>query len=273
MGQKAAEIAGIVTNMLNLNYASKPVGVILGTGWGDKLVIENSKESFLDRLPGFETLGSLEGHARKYMFGRLGQQEVLALSGRIHLNEHPSDPRLPDMVRLQTEVMLQLGVKKFIVTCAARSLPGSNLETGSIVIMDGFVTVFAPPMPLYAGEFCSPEDSLTSELLNVAVDCRRHYDGPVCTGGYAMVRGPFFEGLRYDKNVLAATGAKIVGMSTLPEACVCALYPGVQMLGLAFVTNGDSEVHSHEVNIERAKKSAEGLSNYLNHLIAAIGVL
>ncbi len=86
-------------------------------------------------------------------------------------------------------------------------------------------------------------------------------------GGYAMMRGPYFEGRLYDKKALAMTGASIVGMSTLPEACIAALY-GAKVLAVAFITNDAVEEHSHAINMERAGAASAGLGAYLESVIA-----
>ena len=84
--------------------------------------------------------------------------------------------------------------------------------------------------------------------------------------GYAMVRGPQFEGRKYDKALLAQSGAGVVGMSTLPEACIAQIY-GAKLLGLSFVTNSDSETHSHEENLRRVNAASENLGYLLEHII------
>ena len=90
----------------------------------------------------------------------------------------------------------------------------------------------------------------------------------VQAGGYAMIRGPFFEGRRYDKTILNLYGAKAVGMSLLPEACVISLYPDTRVLCLSLVTDAVSEATTHETNQARARKSAKLLGLYLRRIIA-----
>ncbi len=252
------------------------IGLILGTGWGDVLKLRNVKEVPFKSIPGFEGLREIEGHARRVAYGTIGGVPVIALRGRVHLNEAPCSPRLMEMVRLQVEMLIRLGVNRLILTCAVGHVnfpPG----VGDVCVIDGFVTLFAPDMPLYAGEFCSPEDTLDRDLIKIALDSGEpvNYDGKpgsgrrprVAKGGHAMVRGPFFEGRRYDKSTLAQAGASVVGMSVLPEACVAALYPGVRVLGLGYETNGASEEHSHETNLARAKSAAVLLGGYLRRII------
>ncbi|KKS13167.1 MAG: hypothetical protein UU69_C0012G0015 [Candidatus Magasanikbacteria bacterium GW2011_GWA2_41_55] len=148
------------------------------------------------------------------------------------------------------------------------SIGYDRLAVGDICVVDGFVTLFAPQMPLWGGEFQSPEDSLDKKLCDIA---RKATCGlRVHTGGHVMLLGPWFEGRKYDKRFLALTGAKVVGMSGLPEACVAALYSGVRVLYLCFVTNDDVEEHSHEENLARSKAASSELGSYLELIVSKI---
>ncbi|MDO8571478.1 MAG: purine-nucleoside phosphorylase [bacterium] len=245
------------------------VGIILGTGWGEALPLKVISRVGLKKITSFEELGDLEGHAREVVYGTVGGVDVIVLRGRIHLNEMPpSRESLYWMVRIQTEMLLQLGVKTLIVTSAVGSLD-RKIEVGDVVAVNGFVTLFAPPMPLWAGEFVSPEDTLSGVLRQQALATALGVGIRMHSAGHVMVRGPQFEGRRYDKKYLRKTGAKVVGMSMLPEACVAALY-NAQVLGLGFVTNDAVETHSHEENIARAKASAKKLGSLLEGIIARI---
>lgn len=247
------------------------VGVVLGTGWGDLLELEDEEVRPLSEFRAFREAGDLtrlEGHKRHLVLGALNGRQIAALRGRVHLNEHPTSRFVPLMVRLQVEILIALGVKTLILTAAVGSLT-ETVKVGDVVLVDGFVTIFAPPMPLFAGEFVSPEDTLDAELRRIARQAAP--DGlSVHEGGHAMVRGPFFEGRKYDKTFLRQTGASVVGMSLLPEACVAATHGGVRVLGLGFVTNTASEEHSHETNQARAKEKAPLLGGYLKSIIAEL---
>ncbi len=258
-----------------------PVGIILGSGWGDSLSeLRDGCVIPFETIPGFEPLlghHGVPGHARELVVGEIGTTPIAALRGRIHLNESCGDRKIVDIVRLQVEMLIMLGVKRLILTCAAGGLAGgpSPVVAGDVVFIDGFVTCFAPPMPLYPGEFCDPESAIDYATLQM-VSVRAAYgpDRPRLRehmGGHVMLPGPQFEGRRYDKTLLAQTGAKIVSMSMLPEACVAALYPDVKVLPIAYVTNGPNDEHSHEANLERAQKDAAALGAYLRLAVTAIG--
>ncbi len=244
--------------------------LVLGTGWGDTLKLQAVRERSLSLLSGFKQLDVLEGHKRSIIFGRLNNKPIVALSGRVHLNEAPVDESIYKMTRLQIEMLIHLGVKKLILTNAAGSLC-SYIKPGDIVVADGFLSLFAGQTPLWGGEFCSPDDVLDSDMRGAAKEAS-HGLIEAHTGGYAMVRGPFFEGRKYDKLFLRNTGCSVVGMSTFPEACIASLYKdeGVRVVAISFVTNTDSEEHSHQANLKRAKESSAKLGEYLRRLISKI---
>jgi purine nucleoside phosphorylase len=189
---------------------------------------------------------------------------VFVLRGRIHMNEVPYSTKLANMVRLQIEMFRHLGVERFVLTAAVGGLvrghgPGDQqAKTGTVGIANGFVTVFAPDMPLYGGEFVAVESTLDPELRRLALEACSEVGLEGFEGGHVMVRGPQFEGTRYDKLALAESGAKMVGMSVLPEACVAALW-GAKVLVLGFVSNDDAEAHSDELVQTRVKAAADKL--------------
>lgn len=275
---KACQAAHHLLRELSPGGIVPEIALVLGTGWGGSLELQGQREIPFQNIACFpnsvcfpgHSLLEIPGHARKVICGDLGKKRVIALSGRVHLNENPLDPEVPKMVRLQIQMLLEMGVRKFILTNAVGSLD-PECRVGEIVIVDGLVTLFAPSMPLFAGEFCSPEDTLSGNMLHIARECTSltGHELPSHLGGYAMVAGPFFEGRLYDKRILRKCGASCVGMSLLPELCTIALYGG-KALCLSFITNSADEEHSHETNQARAKESSALLGSYLRQIIERI---
>ena len=210
------------------------------------------------------------GHDKQLVTGTLAGKQVLALRGRIHLNEDPVQTgNVMNMVRLQAEMLFQMGVHKLILTCAAGSLV-LPVEVGQVVIVRNFVLPASIVLPLWGGEFVMPEDAFTPELAKMA---RHEKTGlHVSYGSYAYVRGPGFEGRARDKENLRRAGADIVGMSMVPSAAIACLYrsDGVQTLGLAYITNDAIEEHSHEENRARALADQEGLAEYLRSIVGKL---
>ena len=240
------------------------IGLVLGTGWGDALEIRDAQEVSFKELPGFDFLGDLEGHARSVVYGKIANREVIALRGRVHVNEGHGESII-NMVRLQTEMLFKTGVRTLIVTSAVGSLI-PKLPVGSVAVVDSFISLFAGSMPGWVGEFRSPEDMLNERLNKLALRACSDANLTSRLATHAMVRGPFFEGRKTDKKILKRLGAHVVGMSMLPEACVASLYD-VKVVGLGFVTNNDTEEHSHEENVRRAKESQEKLGALLTSLV------
>lgn len=266
----AASAAFLARQQLRLEkFSEVPVGIMLGTGWGAALSPYISREMLLCDSRAFQDFGisslpALSGHKRKLALGRYEKTTFLALQGRIHLNEEPTGLRTYQLARLQVEMLIQMGVKTLILTNAVGTL-SEYFPVGSVMIPNSFMTLFAGAMPLWGGEFCSPEDAIDIDLARSAMRTASK-DVKAGLGTYAMVRGPHFESRRADKDILRKLGASAVGMSLIPESCIAALY-GVKVLCLSFVTNDDEEKHSHEENLARAKEAEPKLSNILRTIV------
>lgn len=276
MNKKRQNAAKIAADFIRskFNIPENPIGLILGTGWGNAIDLGSYHEVPFSEIPGLEKVQEVKGHKRSFIVIKMAEKTVVIISGRIHMNESPNASKIAKMVRLQTEILCQLGAKTIIATCAAGALeitpildePGT-LNVGDIAVIDGFVSLYAGGMPLWGNEFCSPEDAISKRLNKVALTERGELVSREV--GYAMFHGPHFEGRKYDKKILSQGGAGAVGMSMLPEACVASLYEA-EFLGLCFITNSDKEVHSHEENIRRANESSSLLGTYLERIISQV---
>lgn len=277
--KKSEETARKVADFIKSSIKPKfkkgfDVGIILGTGWGDVLmekmnIVEAIKLPYLEEFRFLRTLEEIEGHDRELIIGKFAGKKVAALRGRIHMNESHNTEELVKVVRLQVEMLFHLGVKHLILTNAAGSL-SKHIHVGSIVAHNGFITEYAPPRPLYGGEFVSPEDVLKEEnnkkIILAAYNTGLDYNH----GAGAMVRGPDFEGRKHDKRILRENGANMAMMSILPECAIAALYPEVEVYAMSFITNDDSEKHLHETNQERAKAASGKLGDLLFNLVQSL---
>ena len=207
----APDILGNTPLKLFIRHPDKPrIGLILGSGWGDAIALEPLHDQPLEKIPGFEDLAQLtriKGHPQRIQIASIADHDVIVLRGRIHLNEAPNNPDVARMARLQIEMLDCLGVNVLIATCAVGSLSNDfnddslaqPFHVGDIAAIDGLVTLFAPDMPLWGGEFCSPEDSLDSGLVQLAEEeCGESLI--VRRGAYAIVR---------DRNSRAANTTRI----------------------------------------------------------------
>lgn len=245
-----------------LGFSSAHIGLILGTGFGDVLPFKETDRLSLKKIHGFGKLSDLTGHKRELILGKSKKRKnILALSGRIHLYEGFEQDVLP-MVRLQTEMLCHLGVKKLIVTSAVGRL-NKNIPVGSLVVIEDLITSYSPSV-LMGEEFVPYNAAIDKKLNNTIFKIsRQHYDGITAYGRHVMLKGPGFETMA-DKKLLELT-ADVVGMSMLPEISIASLY-GIKAVGLCFVTNDELE-HSHEQNLRRGHDQAPALNKVLTEIL------
>ncbi len=124
--EQSADLAEMNASLLRerLHTWNEPVrlGLVLGTGWGDALKLVDERTVDFGQLPGFEGLADLPGHERKVVYGRHSGISVVALRGRVHVNESFTTPDALKMVRLQIEMLEALGVRDLVLTAAVGSL-------------------------------------------------------------------------------------------------------------------------------------------------------
>lgn len=251
-------------------------GGILGTGWKGSLQFDKVfVEIPLKNIPGFETLGKLEGHDRILKIGLVGDRVCAFLEGRIHMNEAPpSNEDVFRMVRLQVELLIGLGVETMILTNAAGSLRHNFIEPGVIVVIDGFLRYEAGVMPLVAGEFVQADSAIDSVLRGVIFDTAIQISFPrqVSVGALVMTRGPDIES-RYEKEYMSQmdTNVRCAGMSMLPETLVCA-HHGVKVLPISCISNGMYEWPSHKVVQERLAAWAPDNGKLIRETILSLPV-
>lgn len=276
IAERKARIASIVLKHELAIERLPDMAVMLGSGWGDSLVLENERSVTLESLAPGTPIEELPGHARRVAYGFLpgSKRPIIAIRGRVHVNESLCAPDITLLIRLQIQMCAMLDVKTFVFTAAVGSLT-DKIKGDAIVVINKLCTTYAPDMPLFTGEFCSPEDHLDRHLCDIAVLQRKTIQDStlhVHRGGHVMVRGPFFEGRKLDKALLKRTKAKVVGMSILPETCVASLVKGSRVLALGYVTNNATEEHSHEENLKRAKARSEELGRYLTAVLEDIAL-
>lgn len=238
--------------------------LVLGTGWGDSLASDSTKFLNLTDLPLGDSLEVIEGHKRRIELGNVGGRQVLILRGRVHMNECTFNPDAAMFVRMQIELMLRLGVKNLILTCGAGGL-GKDATPGTIVHINSFVSDWNEVMPLFPGEFCSPEEVLGHDLT---LNFNGEMTHKLLSGPYVFWRGPHIEGIKHDKKHMRERGGVAVGMSIKPECAVAALHKDVNVHAFAHIMNGDAEVLDHIVHTEKAQANSDTLGAFLTNVVS-----
>lgn len=246
------------------------IGIVLGSGLGGLVDIMENKEiipySDITHFP----VSHVEGHAGNLVFGKIGNQNVVAMQGRFHYYEGFTMKE----VTYPVYVMKQLGVESIIITNACGGI-NKNFKPGDLMLITDYINFSAnnsliginderlgPRFPdmteAYNKELMTKAENVASDL---GINCKH--------GVYNFYPGPCFESAA-EIRAFAILGADAVGMSTVPET-IAANYLGMKVLGISCITNMATgiakEKHSHEEVLKTANQAGENLCNWVKELI------
>ncbi len=215
------------------------VGMILGSGLND---LADSVEDALvipyGDLPHWPT-STVAGHAGRLVIGKLEEQPVFVMQGRIHFYEGYSMAQ----VTLPVRVMQRLGIEILIVTNAAGGvnpdfIPGDVmliLDQLNLIGMSGLNPLMGPNLDELGPRFPDMSQAYDRELSALARTVAARHGITLREGVYCGLSGPSFESPA-DLRFLRLAGADAVGMSTVPEVIV-ARHGGLRVLGLSGISN------------------------------------
>jgi purine-nucleoside phosphorylase len=269
------QIKETVDSIRKSTKASPAIGIILGTGLG-ALADEIRKETTItyDKIPHFP-LSTVESHAGRLLFGKLGGKDVVAMQGRFHYYEGYTMQQVTYPVR----VMKELGVKTLIVSNACGGLnPQFNL--GELVLitdhinMQGTNPLIGKNDDTLGPRFPDMFNCYDKDLRNLAEAVAIDEKVPLQKGVYVAVSGPTFE-TAAEYRVFRGMGADMVGMSTVPEVIV-ARHQGTKVLGFSLVTDmglpDAMEPCSHERVMAAAAKAEPKLTKLVKKIVERMTV-
>ncbi len=244
--------------------------VVLGTGLFGAAAELGAEGPPIDltSLPWFARFTG-PGHRPEAWSVDLEGKRTLVVAGRLHLYEGRSPAEVVHPVR--TAIAAGAGV--VLLTCSAGAV-NPALSAGDVVAIHDHLNLTG-----------------TSPLVGVTNDGRskaRHVDmkdawsprlralahavGPIEEGVYAQMTGPQLE-TSAEVRMLAALGADLVGMSTVPEA-IAARHLGAEVLGLAVVTNAAGGTSAEGVDpadmLAVANASAPALARVLAGVVRGL---
>lgn len=217
--------------------AMPEVGVILGTGLGNKFVeqIKNPLVINYNSIPHFP-ISTVEHHKGKLIYGDIKGKKVLAMQGRFHYYEGYSIQQ----ITLPVRVMKLLGVEHLLISNASGNL-NLKWKKGEMMLIDDHINL-QPDNPLRGRNFevfgpRFPDMSQPySKKLNAALTkIAKEKKIKLNKGVYVAVMGPNLE-TRAEYRFLNRIGADAVGMSTVPEVLV-ANHMGLPCCAISVLTD------------------------------------
>lgn len=225
------------------------VGIVLGTGLGG-LVKEIEIEDEIDYsdIPHFP-LSTVESHHGKLILGKIGEKKVVAMQGRFHYYEGYSMQQITYPIR----VMKFLGVTTLLLSNACGGM-NPLFSRGDIMIMTDHINLLGdnpligPNINELGPRFPDMSEPYTKELIKMAETIALENGIRAQKGVYIAVPGPNLE-TRAEYRFLRATGADVVGMSTVPE-CIVANHMGMKVLAFSIITDECFPDALKPVNVE-----------------------
>ncbi len=211
------------------------LGIVLGSAFGGVVnELDVDTEVQFDHLHGMPS-STVEGHAGKFVMGRLAGLEVLVQAGRLHYYEGHS----MEVVTFPVRLMAAVGVQRLVLTNAAGGI-SDDFNVGDFMqITDHINWMGENPLRGTVTEgrtrFVDMADAYSGELGQALGQAAERCGVSLKQGVYLAVSGPSYE-TPAEIGAFAKMGADAVGMSTVPETIV-ARQCGMEVLGLSCITN------------------------------------
>ena len=218
-------------------YTETPaVGVVLGSGLSqlseslNEVVAVNGRD-----IPHYPQ-PTAPGHRGRLLFGKLADQNVCLIDGRLHRYEGHDFDAIVYPVRL----MIALGIRILVVSNAAGAV-NQKYHCGDIVILDDHINM------MWGSPLTGPNDDCLGPRFP---DMSQPYDPQLASrakaaaqkeglrahdGIYLALSGPTYE-TPAEYRMVRKLGADVVGMSTIPEV-IAARHAGIRVLGISVVSN------------------------------------
>lgn len=218
------------------------IGLILGSGLGDLGdQIEDAVYLPYEEIPHFPR-STVEGHAGRFVIGKLEGKDVIIMQGRFHYYEGYEMRK----VVLPVYVMAKLGVGTLVITNAGGGM-NRAFKAGDLMLitdhlnMTGDNPLIGPNDPELGVRFPDMSRAYDPEYIALAKKLAGEVKGAdgealvLQEGVYAGISGPTYE-TPAELKMLAYLGGDAVGMSTVPEVIV-ASHSKLRVLGITCITD------------------------------------
>jgi purine-nucleoside phosphorylase len=249
------------------------IGIVLGSGLGgfaDELTAATRIP--YARIPNFPRSTAI-GHAGQLVIGKLrgktGEIPVAAMQGRVHFYEGYS---LSEVI-FPMRVFARMGIRAVILTNAAGGI-NRNYGQGALVVLSDHINLQGSNPLIGANDerfgprFPDMTHAYNRSFRKHALEEGAKLGMVIHEGVYAALTGPSYESpaeIRY----LAAIGADLVGMSTVPEV-IAARHMGMQCLGISCVTNMAAGILDQPLNHEEVLATGARVKDQFIALLRAV---
>ena len=240
----------------------------MGTGLGQLASEITDKYEFpYSEIPNFP-VSTVEGHAGKLIFGKLGGKDIMAMEGRFHYYEGYDMKE----VTFPERVMFELGIETLFVSNASGGM-NPDFVIGDLMIIDDHINFF-PEHPLRGKNFPTgprfPDmhEAYDKNLRDLADTIARKKSIRVVHGVYVGVQGPTFE-TPAEYRMYHRLGGDAVGMSTVPEVIV-ARHCGIKVFGMSIITDLGLEGQPVEVSHEEVQEAANKAQPLMTEIMREI---
>ncbi len=232
-----SQISQAVAFIENAGVTDPQVGVILGTGLGNRFVEELEDKLVIpySDIPNFPA-ATVEYHHGKLIYGTIGGKRILTMQGRFHYYEGYS----MQQITLPVRVMKAVGVRSLLVSNAAGNLR-REWSKGELMLLDDHINLLpdnplrGPNLKESGPRFPDMSQPYSPDLNDVLVKIAAEENVTLRVGVYASVSGPNLE-TRAEYRYLQRIGADAVGMSTVPEVIV-ANHMGLPVCAVSVLTD------------------------------------
>jgi len=240
--------------------------VVLGTGLfaaAEQLGAEAPPVD-LTTLPWFSRFTG-PGHRPEAWSVGLEGRRTLVVAGRLHLYEGRSPAEVVHLVR----TAIATGVGVVILTCSAGAVDPALSPGDVVAIRDHLnLTGTSPLVGVAADGPTGTRHVDMTDAWSPRLRALAHAVTPLAEGVYAQTVGPQLE-TPAEIRMLAALGADVVGMSTVPEA-IAARHLGAEVLGLAVVTNAAAGSGPGGLDVAEIVRVASGSVPVLAKTVAGV---
>ncbi|GAC1618449.1 MAG: purine nucleoside phosphorylase I, inosine and guanosine-specific [Candidatus Acidiferrum sp.] len=212
------------------------IALVLGSGLG-AFADEFSSATKIPyaKIPHFPRSTAV-GHAGQLVIGKVGEEAVAGMQGRVHLYEGYSVQDVSFPVR----VFARMGVKAVILTNAAGGINLGYSQGCLVVLRDhinlqGANPLSGPNDERFGPRFPDMTIAYDRDFQRFAAAEGKRLGVKLHEGVYAALPGPNYE-TPAEIQYLRTVGADLVGMSTVPEV-ITARHCGIRVLGISCVTN------------------------------------